>query len=185
MKLELLLEELNLGSSDVADKETALKLGKVLAAKLLGTGSLFYLPNGTQLLLKLMDSETSVVPKVFTKQFSSGIPNPKELHQLNRDILRAIMLKYPLRGFVAEVTGDEVMINLGSKQGVVQGTKFEVLEEQKPRKYKGKVIQRDPKTIAEIEIAEVESEVCFARVLRVRKRTMSCRYQYRQVVYRR
>ncbi|NIO19366.1 MAG: hypothetical protein GTN76_01120, partial [Candidatus Aenigmarchaeota archaeon] len=37
--IERLLEELNLGSLDLADTETALKLGKVLAAKIIVTGT--------------------------------------------------------------------------------------------------------------------------------------------------
>jgi tetratricopeptide (TPR) repeat protein len=45
--IERLLEELNLGSSDLADPETALNLGRVLASKLIGTGSLFYNTKGS------------------------------------------------------------------------------------------------------------------------------------------
>ena len=163
--IERLLEELNLSSSDLVDPETVLKLGKVLAAKLIGTGSLYYLPTGTLLNLRLIDTETSAIPKVVTRQFSSGIPPEKELQRLNRDILRTVMLKYPLCGYVVQATGDEVLINLGSKQGVVLGTKFEVLEEQKPIKYKGKLHHTAPKPIAEIEIVRVEPDLCSARIL--------------------
>jgi tetratricopeptide (TPR) repeat protein len=167
--MERLLEELNLGSSDLADPETALKLGKVLAAKVIGTGSLYYLPNGTLLSLRLIDTETSSIPKVVTKQLSSGASLKKELNRLNREILKTIILKYPLQGYVVQATEDQVMINLGSKQGVVLGTKFEVLEEQKPIKYKGKLLRSSPKSFAQIEIVRVEPDLCYARILKQEK----------------
>ena len=163
--MERLLEELNLGSSDLADSETALKLGKVLAAKIIGTGSLYYLPNGTLLSLRLIDTETSSIPKVVTKQLNSGASLKTELNRLNREILKTIILKYPLQGYVVQTTKDQTMINLGSKQGVVLGTKFEVLEEQKPVKYKGKLLHSSPKAFAQIEIVRVEPDLCYARIL--------------------
>jgi len=167
--MERLLEELNLGSSDLADSETALKLGKVLAAKIIGTGSLYYLPNGTLLSLRLIDTETSSIPKVVTKQLNSGASLKTELNRLNREILKTIILKYPLQGYVVQATEDQVMINLGSKQGVVLGTKFEVLEEQKPVKYKGKLLHSSPKAFAQIEIVRVEPDLCYARILQQEK----------------
>ncbi|MBW2600415.1 MAG: tetratricopeptide repeat protein [Deltaproteobacteria bacterium] len=163
--VERLLEELNLGSSDLADPETALKLGKVLAAKLIGTGSLFYLPNGTLLSMRLIDTETSAIPKVVTKQLALGVSLEKELNELNRSLLKSIMAKYPLKGYVVRVSGDEAMINLGIKQGIVLGTRFEVIEEQEPIKYKGKLLHSAPKSIAQIEIIRVEPDLSYARIL--------------------
>jgi tetratricopeptide (TPR) repeat protein len=129
------------------------------------TGSLFYSPTGALLSLRLIDTETSAIPKVVTRQFSAEVPEKKELHRLNRDILRTIMMKYPLCGYVIQATGDQIMINLGSKQGVVLGTKFEVLEEQKPMKYRGKWVRIPPKPVGLIEIARVETDLSYARVL--------------------
>ncbi len=164
--VERLLEELNLGSSELADPETALRLGKVLAAKLIGTGSLHTLPNATLLSLRLIDTETSAIPKVVNKQFSSQASLEKEILNLNREMLKSIILKYPLRGYVVDATESRVIINLGSKQGVVLGTKFEVLEEQKPIEYKGKLLQTAPKSVAEIRVMEVEPGLCYGTILR-------------------
>jgi tetratricopeptide (TPR) repeat protein len=163
--IDQLLEELNLGSSDLANPETALKLGKVLAAKLIGTGSLYYLPQGTLLTLRLIDTETSAIPQVTTKQISPQASLEKELFQLNRDILKTVIMKYPLHGFVVKAPDDQVMLNIGSKQGVVSGTKFEVLEEQAPVTYKGKSLQSSPKSIAQIEVVRVEPDLCHAKIL--------------------
>ena len=138
--IERLLEELNLGSSELANPETSLKLGKILAAKLIGTGSIYYLPQGTMFSFRMIDTETSDIPQLTTKQFGGQSSVDSELLQLNRDILKMVIAKYPLRGYVARVAENEALINIGSKQGVVPGTRFDVLEEQKAIEYKGKTL---------------------------------------------
>jgi hypothetical protein len=163
--LERLLEELNLGSSDLADPETALQLGKVLAAKVIGTGSLYYLPDSTLLSLRLVDTETSAIPKVITRQLDSRASLDTELHKLNREILKTIMLKYPLQGYIVQATNDKVLVNLGSDQGVVLGTKFEVIEEQDPIIYKNKKLDAMPKNIGQIEITSVEPGLSYAHII--------------------
>jgi tetratricopeptide (TPR) repeat protein/peroxiredoxin len=163
--IERLLEELNLGTSDLANPETTLKLGKILAAKLIGMGSLYYMPQGTTLSLRLIDTETSTIPQITTKQMDPQKSLDKELLALNREILKTVVLKYPLRGFVAKVADDQVVINLGSKQGVVSGTKFDVVEEQEAIQYKGKTLKSAPKPIAQIEIVRTEPDLSYAKIL--------------------
>jgi len=163
--IEKLLEELDLGSSELADPETALRLGKVLAAKIIGTGSIYYLPAGNILSLRLIDTETSELPKIINRQFG---PNPSldtELNQLNQEILTAIMQTYPLQGYIVQASSDRIMINLGSKQGVSQGTKFEVLKEKEPIEYKGKKLRGAPEVVATLEVVQVEPDLSYARIL--------------------
>ncbi len=164
--MDRLLSELNLGSSELADPETALKLGQVLAAKLMATGTLLFTPGNTLLSLRLIDTETSAIPKVVTKEIDSKVALSAYLNQLNRELLKAIIEQYPLKGYLVQASGDRVMLNIGQSQGVVPGTRFEVIEEQEPVKYKGKTLQAAPKTIGEVEIVSVEPDLSYARVLR-------------------
>lgn len=163
--IDRLLEELNLGSSELADPETALRLGRILAARLVGTGSLYYLPQGTLLSLRLIDTETTAIPQVTTRQMGPQAGLEKEIFGLNREILRTVISKYPLRGFVVKLSGDEAMINVGAKQGAVTGTKFDVLEEQGAVEYKGKQLRPAPKTVAQIEVSRVEPDFSYAKVV--------------------
>ena len=163
--IERLLEELNLGSSDLADPETALRLGKVLAARLIGTGSVFYMPQGTLLNLRLIDTETSAIPQVTARQIDAITSLDKELFRLNREILRTVITKYPLRGYIVKESGEEFIINIGVNQGVVSGTKFDVVEEQEPITYKGKHLKAAPRSIAKIEVVRMEPDMCYVRVL--------------------
>jgi tetratricopeptide (TPR) repeat protein len=162
--MERLLEELNIGSSELADPETALKLGKVFAAKIISTGSLFFMPNATMLNLRLIDTETSAIAKVITREIKEASME-QEIRVLNRNILKTVIEKYPLQGYVVSASDSQAMINLGSNQGVVLGTKFEVIEEKAPVKYKGKMLESLPEIIAQLEITKVEPDLSHARIV--------------------
>jgi len=164
-----LLEELNLGTSELADPATTLRLGKVLAAKIMGTGSLYYLPGGPLLSLRLIDTETSAIPKVVNRQFGSGVSFEREVHRLNREILMTIMLHYPLQGYVVQVNGAHVLINLGSNQGVVQGTHFDIIEEKAPIEFKGKILKASSKPIARLEVYKVDDDFSYAMLSNQRR----------------
>ncbi|NVN91264.1 MAG: tetratricopeptide repeat protein [Desulfuromonadales bacterium] len=163
--MERLLEELNLGSSELANPETSLKLGKVLAAKLIGTGSLYQLPQETVFSFRLIDTESSEIPLLTTKQLGPNVSLDKELYSLNREILKTVIAKYPLRGFLVKVTGDGAMINLGSRQGVVSGTRFDVVEEGETMEYKGKTLRSSPKTIGQVEVVRVDLDLAHVKFI--------------------
>jgi len=163
--IDRLLQELNLGSSELADPETTLKLGRVLAAKLIATGSLVYLPQGTLLSLRVIDTETAAIPQVTTRQIAPQASLEKELFQLNREILKTVISKYPLRGYIVKVSGDQAILNLGSRQGVVVGTKFEGIEEGEEIQYKGKPLRSSPKSMGRMEVVRVEPDLCYTKIL--------------------
>ncbi|MDH3347839.1 MAG: tetratricopeptide repeat protein, partial [Desulfobulbaceae bacterium] len=164
--LDALLEELNLGSSELADPAVTLKLGRILAAKIIGSGSLMNLPNSTLLSLRLIDTETTRVAKVFTRKLTGGsLALVKETDTLYREVLETVIKGYPLRGFIVEPSVDKVIVNLGEQQGVVLGTRFMVLEEGKSITYKGKVLKGIAKQIGEVEVVQVEPQFCTARII--------------------
>jgi tetratricopeptide (TPR) repeat protein len=163
--MEQLLSELNLGSSELADPNTALKLGKVLAAKLIGTGSLIYLPDSTLVNLRLIDTETSAIAKTITLRLPAGVDLEREMFEINRTILKSVMTKYPLQGYIVKVEGDQVMLNLGSRQGVSSGSGFQVIEEGQSVTYKGKVLHSSPKSVGRLEVVKVEPDFCMAHIV--------------------
>jgi hypothetical protein len=114
--------------------------------------------------LRLIDTETSAIPKVVNRQLASGMSLKKDLHQLNREILTTIILNYPLHAYVVKVTGQQALLNLGSKQGVVLGTKFNVIEEGEPIEYKGKKLHSEPSIVAQVEVTKVEPDFCYGKI---------------------
>jgi tetratricopeptide (TPR) repeat protein len=167
--LDRLLSELNLGSSELADPNTALRLGRVLAAKVLATGSILHLPETTMLTVRLIDSETTAIPKTFTLAIAPHDSLDRRLHDLNRDLLTAIIQAYPLRGYVVQVQDQRALLNIGIEQGVVQGTRFAVIEAPEPIVYKGRTLQGNSKTLGELEIVSVEPDLSFARIVQMER----------------
>jgi tetratricopeptide (TPR) repeat protein len=154
-----LLQELKLGSSDLADIRTRRKLGKIFSAKIMVSGDLTHLDKYTLFDLNFMDVETTK-NNIIDINIGYGSSLKKKLHQLNRQILKFIMEKYPLQAYIMKVDGAYVNIAIGPEDGVVLGTKFNVIEEQKPTVYKGKTYYEDPKPVANIEVIELKGDLC-------------------------
>jgi tetratricopeptide (TPR) repeat protein len=167
--LERLLSELNLGSSELADPQTALKLGRLLAAKLIGTGNLLFLPDSTLLNLRLIDTETSAIAKTIQHRIGASTDLERDIFDVNRAVLKTVVEQYPLQGYVVKADPSEVMINLGRNQGVTPGTAFEVIEPGKTETYRGRVLKSADKSVAQLEVVRVEPDICFARILKSQK----------------
>jgi len=164
--LDKLLAELNLGSSELADPNTSLRLGRVLAAKLLASGMLIYQPRNAFLTLRLIDSETSAIPIVYSKPVNTNNID-RVIKKVSSDILEKIREKYPLQGFVIQKEGDQVLINLGETQGVKPGMHFALLEGGGTIEFKGKKLRRKLVKVGEIEVSSVEPDVSYAKILSV------------------
>jgi hypothetical protein len=74
------------------------------------------------------------------------------------------MEKFPLQAFVVEVTGNQVLLNLGSLQGVVNGTVFNVVEEKPPVIYKGKQFTPEPGIVAKIHVIRTDDEFSYGHI---------------------
>jgi tetratricopeptide (TPR) repeat protein len=166
--LDRLLEELNLGSSELADPDTELRLGHVLAARLLATGMLGYSPDGAYLNLRLIDSETTAIPAVLSTRL-----NPDTLDQFSgkiaSGIIERLQTRYPLQGYIVQVHGQEVILNLGSDHGMHPGLHFQVLEEGESIKYKGKTLKRSLQPVGNLEVSDVEPGLSRAKVIKASK----------------
>ena len=82
---------------------------------------------------------------------------------MNRDILKTVMSKYPLQGYVIKVAGDETVINLGSRQGVVSGARFKIIEEPEVTEYKGRKLRSLPKVVGQVEVVRVEPDLAYVK----------------------
>lgn len=165
--LDKLLGELNLGSSELADPNTALRLGKVLAAKLLATGTVINQSRNDFFTLRMIDSETSAIPIVYSTPINtSGLG--RRIHKISSELLKRIVEKYPLKGYVIRKEGDQVLVNLGTEQGVRKGMRFALLGRAREIVFKGKKLKRKSQKVGEIEISEVEPEVSYGRLIEVK-----------------
>ncbi len=164
MLLDKLLAELNLGSSELADPNTSLKLGRILAARLLASGILVNQSRNSFLSLRMIDSETSAIPIVYSDTINTSRIN-QVIKKVSSDLLKEIIKKYPLQGFVIQKEGDQVLINLGKSHGVKKGMKFALLEGGGIIEFKGRKLHRGLVKVGEIEVSSVEPDVSYARIV--------------------
>jgi tetratricopeptide (TPR) repeat protein/peroxiredoxin len=158
------IEALTLDRTSLADDDVRLRLSRAMLASLMIKGSVYQLPSGPLCNLKILTSEDARPIEMIDYQFTAGIHLRKDLNQINRQLLTRIMEKFPLQAFVVEVTGNQVLINLGSLQGVVEGTIFDVVEEKPPITYKGKQFIPEPGIVAKVSVVRSDDDFSYGHI---------------------
>lgn len=162
--MESLLAELKLGTSDLADPDTALKLGRILAARLLASGSLMKFGGENRVSLRLIDTETTDIILPLNESHRQEL-NPSEVSgNFANAISRTIRENYPLKGRIALVDGNEVIINLGKKHGVEEGMHFNVLGDSEPVELNGRILGYRESKLGNVEVYRVEDLMAFSKI---------------------
>ncbi|MBN2438034.1 MAG: CHAT domain-containing protein [Deltaproteobacteria bacterium] len=126
--LDKLLGELKLGTSKLIDGNTALSLGKILAARLLVSGEIIHSGPQSQISVRLIETETGRVTAAISESFGSNVPPSVLTDKVSGRLLERLNGLYPLRGKVSEVRGKEIFLNIGQKEGVNIGQVFRVID---------------------------------------------------------
>ena len=164
--LDKVLAEVKLGSSDIADQDTQIKLGKVLAARMMVSGVLTSQGQGTTLAaaVRAIDTETTQLAMVRSER-STGTPNPTELAaRIAQSVAQTVQDKYPLKGRIVSVDGERAIINLGKKHGLTQGQSFNVLIRGEPIELNGRVLGYKETRIAQVIVTEVQELLAYGRI---------------------
>jgi tetratricopeptide (TPR) repeat protein len=167
--LDRVVHKVGLTQSDLAAPDTCLKLARACGAMLVAKGTLFHLSEGTLLKYKLIDAGRKQEFKEINRQFASTATLAKDMHWLNREMLLAIMGEYPLQGYVVQINGHEVLINLGRKQGVVVGSLFDVVEDKPVVEFRGTVMKPEATVMATLEVVRVQEASAYAHILEQRR----------------
>ena len=154
--LDALLNELKISSSDLADPRTALKLGRLLSAKLIATGSIIRDTQSVQVSMRVIETETSDVPVALAEPMDKNIPIGEVAKKLSAMLISKIKGCFPLRGVIKQVRGDEVTLNIGSDVGVTVGTKLAIVE---PR------VQGEGRILGMVEVTQVNKGDSTAKIL--------------------
>lgn len=167
---KLVLDELGIDQGQLGDKSVLKGLTRAFGATMIITGTVHHLPGGPLCNLKLMDAkDIETAEKGITRHFTSISYIKNDLFQLNRQLLTTIIKTYPLKAFVVQVTGYQVLVNLGAKQGVVEGSKFNIVEEKPPIVYKGKSFTPEPGVIAQVNIVKTDPDFSYGHIKNQRR----------------
>jgi len=155
--LEAVLQELQLGSGDLASDETRLELGQLFAAAQFGELTFTRLGDEPRLNVRMISTETTRLANQFAE------PVQDDLDALVDGIVERIAagLKgdQQLRGRVAgEPEGDELLVGLGGLWDVKPGMRFAVILEGEPVTVGGREVPGEQEIAGEVEITEVVNE---------------------------
>lgn len=156
--LDKLLQELNLGSSELTSSDTQRRLGQVLSAGHLGFIDFAQMGAETLLYLRLIDSETTSI--FFQTSVTVDESNPRAVvASVVEELTAKLASAEPLQGLIADAaSNDAVIVNLNKKHGAKEGMVFNILEDGDPIKVGGKVIAHRQKPVGRLTLTAVEDD---------------------------
>ena len=126
-----LLEELKLSSSDVADNQTALRIGKLVGARFIASGSVLSIGKDIKVSMKLIETETTSIVKTRTQTCTGPDSLSTLTDEMSKELLDALISKFPLRARIIGFADNDVVINIGRNHGMVKDIKLNVYDEKK------------------------------------------------------
>ena len=159
--MDKLLAELKLGASELADPETQLKLGRIMAARLIATGTLRRDKNALAN-MRLVDTETTGIALATSERLPPALDPIQIAEKQAEDIAAMIQSKYPVKGRIALIENDLFIVNVGKKHGVRTGQLFNVLGTPEPIELNGKILGQREKKLGELQITEVQEGLAYA-----------------------
>lgn len=125
--LDTLLEELKFGTTDLIDRNTALTLGKIMAARLILTGKVIYSGAKAQVSMRIIETETARITTAVSETFTSTTSVSEVAGRLAHKLLDKLNTEYPIRGKIVDLDGNEATINIGGAVGVKVGDKLKII----------------------------------------------------------
>jgi len=114
-KLDLILNEHKLSATDLVDKATAVKVGKLIAARSILTGNIIKTRNGFEVIGRLVDTETSEI--LSTEDAFSEYVDIHTFKHLSDGLAIKLHRDFPLiTGQILKCKGNHIFINLGRKE---------------------------------------------------------------------
>lgn len=162
--LDKLMAEIKLGSSELADPDTQIRLGKVFAARLMVSATLQTEGNQLAAAVRAIDTETTRLAMVRSERAPEPVDPGRLAAGIADAIAKTVKEKYPLKGRVVAQDGERVIINLGRKHGVTPGQSFNVLVRGEPIELNGRVLGYRETQIARVTVTEVEDLLAYTRV---------------------
>ena len=165
-RLEEVLQEQKLSQSDLADKDSAVRLGKIVAADGVVMGSVLEKENSLEILARVVDPETSLV--MATVDVYGEEPDLEVVQKLCQGLTIKLTDEFPLlEGLVVKVKGQEIIVDLGKESGAKKGMRLILFKEGEPIVHPttGKVLGADVEELGQARIVAVKSQMSTAEVL--------------------
>ncbi len=123
-------------SAALGQGDNAIRLGRVLGAKLMLLAKVTRLFEKELLHVSIIDTETTRPTQVGEYEIARDLEPKSWLAQVQADIVAAAARAYPVRGKIA-ANGEAITLNVGADAGVKPGMRFKVLADANSRALEG------------------------------------------------
>jgi len=163
-KLDAILQEHKLSRTKLIDRDTALKLGRMIAARSVVTGSITESRTGIEIVARLIDTETSEI--LASEDVYDEVKDLMALRSLSEGMAVKFHRDFPLvDGLVIQQKGDYIFIDLG--KDVVRLRRGFIVYREEPIKHPvtGKILGADNVIVGRARITQVMPDLSKAEIL--------------------
>jgi len=163
--LEKVLQEQKIGVSGIVDESSASKLGKVLGAKIVITGTVLEFQNVLEVNARILEVESSSIIAAESVKSSSGAAR---LEDLVVEMSQKIIKDFPLEGYIAQRNEKSVLLDLGHRAGIRKGMRFIAYKEGRVIKHPktGEILDIETIETGEIEITAVNTKTSTGTIVK-------------------
>jgi TolB-like protein len=163
-RLDVILQEQKLSRTDLIDRSTALRLGRLIAARAVIAGSIIETKGGIEIIGRLIDTETSEI--LATEDVFDEAKDLPALRSLAEGMAIKFHRDFPLvDGLVIERKGKDIFTDLGRSK--IRAQRRLIIYREEPIKHPvtGKVLGADHVLIGRAGITQVMPEMSKAEIV--------------------
>ena len=116
--LDKLLTELHLSSSNLAEPQTALSIGRLMAVRVLLPGQIQYEDGQALVSIRAIECETGLISASVIGTYDRSQPSMSIAQDLVLKISNELITSFPLRSRVLEITDNKVVLDIGHNLGL-------------------------------------------------------------------
>jgi TolB-like protein len=162
-QLDKILLEQKISRTQLVDRDTALKLGKLVAARSVVTGSIIESRKGIEIVARMIDTETSMI--IETEDVYDEAKDLLSLKKLSEGLAIKFHKKFPLLdGNVVQLKGNVIFTDLGADKVKLNRRLIIYREELIKHPTTGKVLGADNSIIGRARITQILPDLSKAEI---------------------
>jgi len=165
-ELEAVLREQKLSQTDLVDKKTAVRVGKLVAAELILMGTVRETSDAIEIYARLVNTESSSIMEA--KDVFSQDKSLPQLQYMTNGLALKLKHSFPLiQGMVIQVKGNEIYADFGSFKRIKKEMRFIVFQQEKVIKHpvSGKVLGSETKELGVATVVNVFEDMSIGKLI--------------------
>lgn len=159
-QLERVLREQKLGSTELADPDAAVRLGKILSAQGVLMGTAVEKENSLEIYVRLVDTETSLL--LCAVDVYGEDVDPLLMKRLCAGLVLKLIDEMPLvEGMVVQAKGNRIISDLGMASRIRKGMRTVIFQEEEPIRHPvtGAILGADTKELGYASVRSVQEHM--------------------------